>query len=103
MDTGDAARAAGPGAEVARTLADAALIAELMADLLRAADEAAGGDAAIASRLLRERLVRRRREDGELLAVLRWFAATHDVAAARAAIGWTPGRGGWRPPQSPGA
>ena len=98
--------AADPGARVTDTLTDAALVAELMADVLRAADEAAGGDAATANRLVVQRLVRRRPEDGELLDVLRWFATAHDLAAARAAVGRRPDRPypeGWLPPESPAA
>ena len=70
---------------VARTVADAAAVAELMAHLLDSANIAAGGDPATARRLLVARLLRRRPEDGHLLDVLRWFAATHDLDAALAA------------------
>lgn len=106
MNTNNDGLGADPGARVAHTLTDAVLVAELMADVLRAADEAAGGDAALASRLVVRRLVRRRPEDGELLDVLRWFATTHDLAAARAAVArrsdW-PRSEGWPPPEEPAA
>jgi hypothetical protein len=71
--------------EVARTLAVAAGLAELLAERVREAEAIGAGDDAVATRLLRERLLRLRPQDGHLLALVAWFAATHDVPAALAA------------------
>jgi hypothetical protein len=90
---------------VARTWADAARAADLMADLICAARAVGGDDPATVTRLLVRRLLRRRSEDRHLLELVRWFATTHDLPAALAAGGWTSDPtypGGWRsPPPAP--
>jgi hypothetical protein len=77
--------------QVARTLAVAAGLAELLAGPIREAEAIAGGDHAVVTRLLVERLRGRRREDGPLLELVVWFATTHDVPAALAALAATRG------------
>jgi hypothetical protein len=72
-------------ADVERTLAVAAGLAEVLAELIRES-EAVAGDATAARRLLTERLLARRPEDGPLLDLVVWFATTHDLPAARAAL-----------------
>jgi hypothetical protein len=69
-----------------RALAVAAGLAELLAGLIREAEARAGDDHGAATRLLAERLLARRPEDGSLLELVVWFATTHDLAAARAAL-----------------
>jgi hypothetical protein len=77
--------------DAARTLVLAAALADAMADLIVEAEELAGQQPALASRLLAARLRAGRPEDRPLVALMRWVAAAGDVAGARAALaarGW---------------
>jgi hypothetical protein len=72
--------------DLARVLAGASVLADLLDAQISRADAIAGGDDTVATRLLVERLLRLRHEDRHLLALVSWFAATHDVAGALAAL-----------------